>query len=147
MTDTSTDEAGMGCSMDIPVYIPTEKVVEILKHKILYPNDYLPVTDITTRVSEDGLGTYREMSLGERRIIENIYYDEVKYEVRFETFPSTPPFLEHVNIITFGSNGERALEFYARNAKTLERVHWHAPKSVALGGIKNVLLKAGAIFE
>ena len=63
----------------------------------------------------------REMSLGTRRIVENIYYDESTFCVRFVVYPDDGTHTEHVNIITFAENGKRSLEFFARNSETLER--------------------------
>jgi hypothetical protein len=106
---------------------------------VQHPASYLPVTDVVTRPSADGRGTYREMSLGARRIIENIYEDEAALTVRFVVVDAAT---EHVNEITTDAAGVRRLEFFVRDTATRARVHWAAPKAVALGGIAKVLAKA-----
>jgi hypothetical protein len=108
----------------------------VLVHKVQHPEHYLPVTDVLARPSDDGKGTYREMSLGPRRIIENIYCDESKL-VGVDA-PS-----EHVNLIT-DAHGVRRLEFFLRDKATKERVPWEVPKAVAVGGIAKVLAAAKA---
>ena len=78
---SAPESAGLGVSIEIDDSLPTALVWEVLCHKVLSPQDYLPVTDVLTRPSDDGKGTYREMTtafnaangLPERRIIENIY--------------------------------------------------------------------------
>jgi hypothetical protein len=75
------ESSGLGVAIEIEDSLPTELVWEELCLKIQHPEQYLPVTDVLTRPSEDGQGTYREMTtafnaasgLPERRIIENIY--------------------------------------------------------------------------
>jgi len=119
----------------------------VLKEKVLAPQFFLPVEDVVTRPSDDGRGTYREMTLNhngnERRIIENIYCDESIFEVKFCVVDDPT---EHVNIITADeTTGLRRLEFYLRNKETKERAHWHAPKVVGQGGIAKVLEKARTI--
>ncbi len=125
--------------------IKLENVITILKDKILHPDKYLPVKDVFTRPSDDGIGTYREMSLGPNRIIENIYWVAEDMEVQFKVVGAET---EHVNkIIVLGEGEEKKfrLEFYARNMKTLERVHWPAPKHIALGGVAKVLEEARSL--
>lgn len=133
--------AGLGAAMDIDADISTPAVWKVLVHKTLHPDAYLPVTDVFTRPSDDGKGTYREMSLGPRRIIENIYCDEAALEVLFVVVDAPT---EHVNVITTGADGARRLEFFLRDKATRERVPWEAPKAVALGGIAKVLAAARA---
>lgn len=128
--------AGMGIAMDIPDDITTEKVWQVLLVKIKQPNLFLPVTDVVTRVSDDGVGTYREMSLGPNRITENIYYDETILEVNF-IVANDPN--EHVNIIVVDKDtGKRTLEFYKRNSDTKERVHWAVPAKTGLAGMGKI---------
>lgn len=114
---------------------------KVLTHKVLHPDHYLPVTDVITRPSDDGRGTYREMSLGPRRIIENIYCDEAALEVLFVVVDAPT---EHVNVITTDAQGKRLLEFYLRDKVSKLRVPWPAPKAVALGGISKVLAAAAS---
>ena len=111
----------------------------MLVDKVQHPDSYLPVTDVVARPSADGRGTYREMSLGARRIIENIYEDEAALLVRFVVVDAAT---EHVNEITTDAAGVRRLEFYLRDSATRARVHWNAPMAAALGGIAKVLAKA-----
>lgn len=139
MSETLPEElVGLGVSQTIAEDISTEQVWKALLIKIKEPNLFLPVTDVITRPSEDGRGTYREMSLGPNRIIENIYADEALLEVKFVV---ENDIVEHVNII-HTNNGVRTLEFYKRHSQTGERVQWDAPKQVGLGGIEKVLEKA-----
>ncbi len=129
---------GLGVSQPIAEDISTEQVWKALLIKIKEPNLFLPVTDVVTRPSDDGRGTYREMNVGPNRIIENIYADEALLEVKFVV---KDDIIEHVNIV-HTNNGVRTLEFYKRHSQTGERVQWDAPKRLALGGIEKVLEKA-----
>jgi hypothetical protein len=58
------EEAGFGVSVVIPPEVSNEKLWEVLLLKIQQPNLFLPVSNVSTRPSDDGLGTYREMQLG-----------------------------------------------------------------------------------
>ena len=137
MSEEIIEEAGLGAAKEIPEDVSNEKVWQALLIKIKQPNLFLPVSDIVTRPSDDAIGTYREMSLGPRRIIENIYTDDSIFEVKFVV---TNDPTEHVNIIhTDASTGKRTLEFYLRDKTTKERLLWHVPKHVALGGIQKVI--------
>ncbi len=130
--DSNVEQVGLGAGIPIPDDITTDAVWEILIDKISHPYRYLPVTDVITRPSDDGIGTYREMSLGPRRIIENIYHKP--YEVKFCV---TNDESEHVNVIHIEPNN-RSVEFYLRNTKTLERMHWSAPKPMVLAAITKI---------
>lgn len=142
-TSSESELAGMGIKMEIPEDIPTENVWKVLLIKIKQPDLFLPVTDVVTRPSDDGRGTYREMSMGANRIIENIYTDESIYEVNFSVENDET---DHVNIIlTDPTTGKRTLEFYKRNSATKERVFWAGPAAIGLGGIRKVLDMARTI--
>ena len=131
------EQVGLGVAATIPEEITTKQVWQALTVKIKQPNLFLPATDIITRQSDDGNGTYREMSVGPARILENIYSDESLLEVKFIV---TNDIIEHVNIIhTDASTGERTLEFYKRHSQTRERVFWDVPKQGGLGAINKVL--------
>jgi hypothetical protein len=121
-------------------------VMAALKEKILNPQNFLPVTDVISRVSEDGKGTYREMTVNmpsgsSSRMIENIYHNDVDV-VRFCVCGDNN---EHVNFIHTDATGGRHLQFFKRNTSTLEPVHWPAPMAVAVGGIHKVLERARAL--
>lgn len=73
-----------GAGMDAGPEVVLENLVKVLQDKILHPDKYLPVTGVITRPSDDGKGTYREMSLGPNRIVENIYWVEEELEVQFK---------------------------------------------------------------
>ncbi len=79
-----------------------------LKEKIVKPQRFLPVTDVLHRVSDDGRGTYREMSLGPQRIIENIYHDNAGL-VRFVVVDDEN---EHINIIEHDAVTVRYIFWY-----------------------------------
>lgn len=135
--------SGMGNGIEIPAHVSNEKVWEVLLLKIQKPNLFLPVTDVLTRTSDDGCGTYREMSLGPNRIIENIFTDASIHEVKFVVNNDE---YEHVNIIlTDPVTGTRTLEFYKRHSISKEKVSWAAPKKVVLGGIAKVLGMAATL--
>ena len=135
MTTVDTKElVGLGAGMEIPEEISTDKVWAVLLIKIKQPNLFLPVTDVVTRPIEGG-GTYREMSMGPSRIIENIYYDESILEVNFNV---TNDQNEHVNTILVDNNGKRTLEFFKRNSVTKERVEWAVPKQTVLTGMVKI---------
>lgn len=144
MSEDDNEEVGLGVAMEIPDEISTEKVWEVLLIKIKQPNLFLPVTDVVTRPSDDGLGIYREMSIGPNRITENIYANEALHEVVFNVINDDT---EHVNIIMPNQEtGGRTLEFFKRlTSNKEERVHWNAPKKLALGGIAKVLEMAASL--
>jgi hypothetical protein len=73
-----------GAALDVDPAVKLENLIIVLKDKILHPDKYLPVSNVFTRPSDDGKGTYREMSLGPNRIIENIYWDQEELEVQFK---------------------------------------------------------------
>ena len=136
----ATEIVGLGASLPIEDSVSSDSVWKVLLEKIQNPQLFLPVEDVISRTSDDGLGTYREMTIPSMnaRMIENIYVDKSIWEVKFVR---TDTSLEHVNIIT-DVDGVRKLEFYQRDSITKERVPWHAPKEVALGGISKVLKRA-----
>lgn len=142
------ESAGQGISIRIEDGVSNDDVWEVLLNKIQNPDLFLPVVDVVKRVSDDGNGTYREMTTAfqvahgmpsERRIIENIYADKDRLEVRFRHVDDEN---EVVNAILVDETGQRRLEYFLRNAASRERVHWAAPKKVGLGGIQSVLDKA-----
>lgn len=134
---SQVEQVGLGVAATIPTDVTTKQVWQALVIKIKQPNLFLPATDIFTRPSDDGKGTYREMSVGPARILENIYADESLLEVKFIV---TDDVIEHVNIIhTDATTGERTLEFYKRHSLTGERVFWDVPKQGGLGAINKVL--------
>ena len=137
----AAEEAGLGAAQEIPPSTRTSDVWAVLEQKVQRPDLFLPVTDVVARPSDDGRGTYREMTLGERRIVENIYCDAAKHEVLFVVVDAAT---EHVNLITTDAEGVRRLEFFLRDKATLERAPWHVPKAVAMGGIAKVLAAAAA---
>ncbi len=127
---------GLGVGVEIEPSLTSEAVWQVLLLKIQKPNLFLPVQDVFVRPSDDGAGTYREMTMTSTgaRVTENIY--AAPFEVRFVVVNDEN---EHVNIITTDAAGVRHLEFYKRVAASKERVPWAAPKAVALGGINAVL--------
>ncbi len=128
------EEAGLGIAKDIPDDISNEKLWQVLLIKIKQPNLFLPVGDVVTRVSDDGLGIYREMTLLSTgsKIIENIYTNDSILEVSFSVVNDPT---DHVNIIHTDANGRRTLEFYKRSTSTKERVHWAGPAKIGLAGM------------
>ncbi len=86
------------------------------------------------------------MSLGPRRIIEDIYWVPELLEVQFKVVNSPN---EHINAITTEVDESgveiRKLEFFYRVKETKERIHWEAPKDVALGGIMKVIEMARTV--
>ena len=139
----SKQTVGTGiASVEIEPSLSLEHVMLALREKIVTPQFFLPVTDVVYRVSDDCKGTYREMSLGPNRIIENIYHNN-KDIVRFVVVDDVN---EHVNLIfTDPATGKSHLQFFKRNTTTLAPVHWPAPLAVAIGGIKKVLERARAL--
>ena len=131
---------GLGAWLPIEDDLSNDDVWKVLLEKIRNPQLFLPVTDVISRPSDDGLGIYREMTIPSMnaRMIENIYADESILEVKFIR-TDTP--LEHVNIIT-NENGVRKLEFFQRDSVSKERVSWNVAKDMALGGISKVLNRA-----
>jgi len=139
--------SGLGVGIEIEDSLADDEVWKVLEFKVTSPQTFLPVTDVVHRPSDDGKGTYREMTtmfnaangLPERRIIENIYCLKDKLEVLFVVCDDKN---EHVNAININSEGKRQLEFYLRDAATKERVEWLAPKAVVHNGIAAVLRMA-----
>lgn len=84
------------------------------------------------------------MSFGPNRIIENIYIDNEKLEVRFVTVGGPT---EHVNAITTDGDGVRKLEFFVRDKVTHERTEWQVARNLPLGGIQKCLDRAKSILE
>ena len=50
------ETSGMGVGIEIEESLSTEFVWEVLCEKVQRPQDYLPVADVVTRVSDDGKG-------------------------------------------------------------------------------------------
>ena len=135
---------GLGAGIDIDELVTTDAVWKVLLLKIEQPQLFLPVTDVIYRKSDDGLGTYREMTVNAngatKRMLENIYSDYGVLEVVFRVIDSN---LEHVNTIRNNPDtGKRMLEFYQRSISTKERISWEVPRELALGGIRKVLVRA-----
>jgi hypothetical protein len=133
-------------SVAIEESLASGHVMGALKEKILNPQMFLPVTDVVSRVSDDGKGTYREMTVNmpsgaSMRMIENIYHNNVDV-VRFCVCGDND---EHVNLIHTDATGGRHLQFFKRNTSTLEPVHWPAPMAIAIGGIQKTLDRARAL--
>lgn len=142
MSQQPVESAGLGVGISIDDDITTDQVWAALEIKVLRPDQFLPVTDVVTRPTDDGKGTYREMTtafnsvngLPERRIIENIYCLKDQLEVLFVVIDDKN---EHVNAIITTADGKRTLDFFLRDAVTKERVEWsYAPKKLVLGGIQ-----------
>ena len=96
-----------GVQLPVPSHLRDEFLWQALKIKVLHPDQFLPVTDVKvrllhvvsspvwhskcaltselwqTRTSDDGTGTYREMTLNGSVITENIYLNEDALEVTF----------------------------------------------------------------
>jgi hypothetical protein len=133
----SEEEVGMGVSQVIESEIPTEKVWQVLQIKITEPNLFIPVTDVVHRPSEDGLGVYREMTMGPNRIKENIYTDEKNLEVKFVIVDEKGEIVNR--IVNDPETNVRILEFYQRDSTSKERIHWAAPKKVGISGLQKCL--------
>jgi hypothetical protein len=132
--------AGMGVSVPIEDSLLSASVFAVLKQKVTSPELFLPVTDVVIRVSDDGLGIYREMSIGPDRAKANIYTNESKLEIVFKLVGEET---EHINAIAVDEQtGSRHLEFFARDSKSMNRVNWSAPRQVVLDGMQKVLEKA-----
>jgi hypothetical protein len=138
MSTSPSEDAALGISLEIPSDLTNEKVWQALLIKIESPQKILPVTDVIHRVSDDGLGTYREMTVpgpkGPIRVLENIYSDKSIWEVNFKSLTSDT---EIVNLIsTDPTTSVRSLEFFLRDSSTKERAYWHGPKAMGLAGIE-----------
>ena len=131
--------------VEIEPELSTDAIWAVLLEKIEQPDRFLPVKDISCRQSDDGKGTYLEMTTTfhaatgrpEQRVIENIYsYAEPTWEVVFEhTYDDD----EVVNKIQIDGENARRLEFFLRNKITKERVNWQIPKAIGINGIRGVL--------
>lgn len=56
MSDSSIETAGLGVGKSIDDAISDEILMEVLEIKISNPQEFLPVTDVFVRCSDDGLG-------------------------------------------------------------------------------------------
>lgn len=56
MSATDQETAGFGVGLVIDDIISNATLMDILKRKIDRPEDFLPVTDVFSRPSDDGLG-------------------------------------------------------------------------------------------
>jgi len=144
------DFVGFGkASVAIEDALASPHVMTALKEKILSPQVFLPVTDVVTRISDDGQGIYREMTMqapssgSSNRIVENIYHNSAD-EVRFCVYGENT---EIVNLIHRDASGRRHLQFFKRNTSTLEVVSWTVPMSMAIGAIQKVLERARALAD
>lgn len=130
------DQAGLGIATEIPEDISVGNIWAVLLMKIEQPALFLPgVTDVAFRPSDDGKGTYRVMSVGSLRIIECIHADESILEVNFNVVSDN---YEIVNCITTDESGKHKLEFFKRDSKSKERVHWMAPAKVGYARIQQI---------
>ena len=57
MSGNVLETAGFGVGLVIDDAISTKTLMDILEKKISNPEDFLPVTDVLSRPSDDGLGT------------------------------------------------------------------------------------------
>lgn len=101
---------GGGAVLVIPDDVTTEKVWKALVLKITRPDIFVPATDLILRTNVDG-STYREMTVGGKRMIENVYIDEAKLEIRAEIVDGED---EYVNCIVVDETGDRYIELYKR---------------------------------
>ena len=134
------EPVGLGASSEVPENISTEQLWQTLLIKIPQPNLFLPVHDVKSRPSDDGLGTYREMTMnfpsGPQTIVENIYSDKSILEIKFASANEN---YEIVNVIHVDADtGKRTLEFYKRNSTTKQREHWAVPKANATASFEKM---------
>ena len=102
---------GGGAVLQIPDDVATEKVWKALVLKVTRPDIFVPALDLVIRPNPDG-STYREMTVGGKRMIENVFIDESKLEIRSEIVNGED---EYVNcIVTEEETGDRFIEFYKR---------------------------------
>ncbi len=94
--------------------------------KAYKPDLYLPVKDVIARDQEDGT-IYREMTMGESRIIEEITLDKDAGEVRFVHLPEKKT--EMVNVL---HRNPLAVEYFLRNVGG-ERISLQIPKQLLDG--------------
>lgn len=107
---------GGGAVLQIPDDVPTEKVWKALILKITRPDLFVPAVDLVIRSNADG-STYREMTVGGKRMIENVYIDEAKMEIRAEIVDGED---EYVNCIVIEEEtGDRLIELYKRRRLNL----------------------------
>lgn len=132
-----------GASAQVPEDVSIEQLWQSLVIKITQPNIFLPVTVQVTRPSDDGKGIYREMSLGPKSIIENIYERKDDLEVVFQNVGSDD---EIVNAITIDKDTDvRTLSFFQRKISTKERLEWAVPLSVVQNGVDKTIEHAKSI--
>jgi hypothetical protein len=53
---SSVDTAGLGVGLIVDNAISNEILMEVLAMKVSSPQEFLPVTDVVVRCSDDGLG-------------------------------------------------------------------------------------------
>jgi hypothetical protein len=137
MSNSVDEQAGLGIETEIPEDLIVEQVWKTLLKKIEQPGLFLPgVTEVVFKPHEDGTGTYRVMAVGSLKIIELIHATETILEVNFKMVSDN---YEIVNRITTNSETLRSkLEFFKRDSKSKERIHWVAPKKVGYERIQQI---------
>jgi hypothetical protein len=138
------DSAGLGVSLPVPDDVSNEALFKVLVRKVRNPQEFLPVTDVTATditLASGREGVAREMTLGGRKIFEDIYWDEGTLAVHFVDTGDARG-TEIVNQILVDETGGRSLGFWKANVETGERLPWDVPKSAASRAIQGCIDKA-----
>ena len=148
-----------GASIAVPADLPNSFVMTALREKTVRPDLFLPVKDVVTRPIEGGI--YREMTFAAGPMVgqvmkEHIFVDDKDRTVIFHVQPGSAAGeqgTEHMNEIVEHAGTEAgapttySVDFYLRDATTKQRVPWHAPKALALGGIEKVIARARVLQQ
>ena len=128
---------GLGYKQAVDNSASFDDLWKVFVMKVYHPDRFLPVTDVKTRDNADG-SVYREMSLHGTVIIETIYLDKEKGEVRFVVLrpDGQESDLEHVNALYRGTPMQ--IEYYQRKVGG-ERVSWETPRKLVAAAIRKQL--------
>jgi hypothetical protein len=119
------DIVGLGLRLPTPIRAPRERVWAAMVDKIYHTEKYLPVTDVKATDIKPGYHAYREMRLQGETLIENIYFDESRCEIR-ATFMDNDEI--HFNVYNPDTG---ILEYWQENTKG-ERIPWRVSKAIVL---------------
>lgn len=134
---------GSGISIRIPDDLKISKVWKALLIEIKQPHLFLPATQVKCRLTDDGLGTFREMVVGREHIKESIYASEESREVRYSVEGKS---IEKIHAITQDKEtGIHSVEIYQQHPITKERIQWHASKAPFVAAIEKMFEMARKI--
>ena len=119
------ETVGLGVQLPTPIKAAPARVWAAMVDKMYNTEKYLPVTNVKTTDVIPGRHAVRDMLLGGQLLSENIYFDEVNYEIRSAVIGKDEI---HVNKYDPETG---VLEYWQENAKG-DRILWPVPKAIVL---------------